>query len=62
MFLFLDDDFPENQSSLGFHLKVFTSLADFRPKHPSDCHHVLVKPISITSTQSRLLQVHASVC
>ena len=55
MFLFMDDDFPENQSSLEFHLKVLTSLVDLRPKYPSECHHVLVKPISITSTQNRLL-------
>ena len=50
LFLVIDDGFPENQS-LEFHLKVFISLVDLRPKIPSECHHVLVKPLSITSTQ-----------
>ena len=36
LFLFRDDDFPDNQSSLEFHLKVFTSLVDLRPKNPSN--------------------------
>ena len=51
LFLFMDDDFPDNQSSLEFQLKVFTSLVDLRPKRPSECHCVLVKPISTISTQ-----------
>ena len=53
--LFTDDDFPDNQSSLEFHLKVFTSSIDLRPKSPSECHCVLVKPISFTLTQIRLI-------
>ena len=53
--LFTDDDFPDNQSSLEFHLKVFTSSVDLRPKRPSECHHVLVKPISFTSIHIRLI-------
>ena len=53
LFLFTDDDFPVNQSSLEFHLKVFTSSVDLRPKNPSECHCVLVKLISITTTQIR---------
>ena len=53
-FLFTDDDFPDNQSSLEFHLKVFTSSVDLRPKSPSEYHCVLVKPISLTLTQIRL--------
>ena len=55
LFLFTDHDFPDNQSSLEFHLKVFTSLVDLRPKNSSECHCMLVKPISIISTQTRLL-------
>ena len=55
LILFMDDDFSGNQSSLEFHLKVFTSLVDLRPKSLSECHRVLVKPISIISTQNRLL-------
>ena len=51
-----DDDFPDNPSSLKFHLKVFTSSVDFRPKSPSECYCVLVKPICFTSTQIRLIQ------
>ena len=54
-FLFTDDDFPDNQSSLEFHLKVFTPLVDLRPNLPSECHRMLVKPLSITSTQNKLL-------
>ena len=53
-FLFTDDDFPD-KSSLEFHLKVFTSSADLRPKSQSECHCVLVKHISFTSTQIRLI-------
>ena len=30
--LFTDDDFPDSQSSLEFHLKVITSSVDLRPK------------------------------
>ena len=55
LFLCTDDDIPDNQSSLEFHLKVFTSLVDLRPKSPSECHCVLVKPINFTSTQIRLI-------
>ena len=40
LILFTDDDFPDNQSSLEFHLKVFTSSVDLRPKSPSECHCV----------------------
>ena len=53
--LFTDDDFPDNQSSLEFHLKVFTSSIDLRPKSSSECPCVLVKPISFTLTQIRLI-------
>ena len=53
--LFTDDDFPDNQSSLEFHLKVFTSSVDLRPKSPSECHHVLVKLINFTSIHIRLI-------
>ena len=53
LFLFTDDNFPDNQSSLEFHLRVFTSSVDLRPKDPSECHCVLVKLISITSAQIR---------
>ena len=52
-FIFTDDDFPDNQSSLEFHLKVFTSSVDLRPKVPLNVT-VLVKPISFTLTQIRL--------
>ena len=34
LFLRTDDDFPDNQSSLEFHLKVFTSSADLGQKVP----------------------------
>ena len=54
LFLFTDDGFPDDQSSLEFHLKVFTSSVDLRPKSPSECQCVVVKPISITSSQIRL--------
>ena len=55
LFLFTDDDFPDNQSSLEFHLKVFTYSVDLKPKSPSECHCMLVKPISFTSTEIRLI-------
>ena len=55
LLLFMDEDFPDNESSLEF--EIFTSLVDLRPKNPSECHHVFVKPISITSTQNILAQI-----
>ena len=55
LFLFRDDDFPDNQSSLEFYFKVFTSSVDLRPTNPSEGHCVLVKPKSIISTQIRFL-------
>ena len=36
LFLFTDDDFPENQFSFEFRLRVFTSLVDLRPKSHSN--------------------------
>ena len=30
LFLFIDDEFPDNQSSLEFHLNVFTSSVDLK--------------------------------
>ena len=55
LFLFTDYDFPGYQSSLEFHLKVFTSSVDLWPKSPSECYCVLVTLISFTSTQIRLI-------
>ena len=55
LFLFTDDDFPDNQSSLEFHFESLHIFSRFKAKNPSECHCVLVKPISIISTQIRLL-------